>query len=567
MDRITKSLMSDFLKEQSIKSIDDPKDFEKFCNYSIISNECSDTFDIQDISVGGESDTGFDGIAILINGRLIDSVEEVDDIVQLNGYLDANFVFIQSKTSSSFDGSDIGDFFYAIGDFFSKTPKLIRNEFVIRKAVITEHILQMSSKMIRRSPIIKLCFVTTGKWMNDANLVARIDGEKNDLENTNLFSEIIFHPIDASSIQKLYRSTKENSIAEINFPNRVTLPDLDDVSQSYLGTIPISEYLKLITDESGNIQKSLFYDNIRDFQGDNEVNKEMAETLKGASTKSRKFVILNNGITVVAKGITLIGNRMTLRDYQVVNGCQTSHVIYNLRDEIDLTIHVPIRIIATIDEGTTNIVIKSTNRQTEVKTEELAAMSEFQKKLETFYTTFDESKRLYYERRSKQYTGTTGMDKSRIITIPTQIRVFASMFLDLPYRTVRYYGTLKQMIGNNIFAENHDTHPYYTSAFAYIRGEYLLKNGQIDPKYRRFRYHTLMILRYQLGGIKAPFFNSGKMSSYCNNILADLWSDNYLESFEKAIQVIDDLNLTTADDNELKTQVFTERIIDHLKRV
>jgi len=59
--------------------------------------------------------------------------------------------------------------------------------------------------------------------------------------------------------------------------------------------LPCSEFLKLITDEDGEIQKSLFYDNVRDFQGSNPVNSEIAATLNSSDTAGN-FVLLNNGI-------------------------------------------------------------------------------------------------------------------------------------------------------------------------------------------------------------------------------------------------------------------------------
>jgi len=525
VDRITEGLLKEFLQEQSLAHESESKDFEQFCNYAVVSKEYSDSFDIQDISVGEGNDTGLDGVAIIVNGRLVESEDEVTDIVNMNGYLDATFIFVQAKSGRNFESSEIGTFFYGAKDFFADDHKLSRNDFLTKKAEISDYIFQHSAKMTRRSPLCKLYYVTTGKWTNDANLVARIEGERADLANKDIFDEVSFHPVDSSQLHKLYRATKDRAVVEINFPNKVTLPDLDEVSQSYLGTLPLEEYFKLIVDDTGNIQKALFYDNIRDFQGDNTVNKEIGETINSDNSKARKFVILNNGITLVAKNITTIGNRMTLRDYQIVNGCQTSHVLYNYKDAINPNIHIPIRIIGTTDENTTNSVIKSTNRQTEVKTEELAAMSEFQKRLESYYETFSDVSRLYYERRSKQYNGVSGVEKVRIITIPTQIRVFASMFLDLPHRAGRYYGTLREMIGGNIFQETHEPIPYYTSAFAYYRGEFLFRSNFIDSKYRKFRYHTLIILRYQIAGEMMPHMNSPKMGPYCEKILAVLTSD------------------------------------------
>jgi hypothetical protein len=70
-------------------------------------------------------------------------------------------------------------------------------------------------------------------------------------------------------------------------------------------------------------------------------------------------------------------------------------------------------VISTQDEDVIASIIKATNRQTEVKEEQLLAISEFQKKLEAYFQTFENGKRLYYERRSRQYNSAAGIEKNK----------------------------------------------------------------------------------------------------------------------------------------------------------
>ena len=205
--------------------------------------------------------------------------------------------------------------------------------------------------------------------------------------------------------------------------------------------LPASEYLSLITDDAGNIRKPLFYDNVRDFQGDNAVNREIKATLDDP-TGQQRFVILNNGVTLVARDLRTTGNKFAVSDYQIVNGCQTSHVIYNERQEIGNETFIPIKVIATSDEDIISSIITATNRQTEVTADDLFAMSGFQKKLEALYESFPGKKKLFYERRSKQYAAVDGIEKVRIIDKKQQVRAFAAMFLDDPHRAARYYSDL-----------------------------------------------------------------------------------------------------------------------------
>ena len=52
-------------------------------------------------------------------------------------------------------------------------------------------------------------FVTTGKWTNDQNLVARVESGKSDLEQSDLFDQVAFEPIDARALQRLYSATHQ----------------------------------------------------------------------------------------------------------------------------------------------------------------------------------------------------------------------------------------------------------------------------------------------------------------------------------------------------------------------
>ena len=75
---------------------------------------------------------------------------------------------------------------------------------------------------------------------------------------------------------------------------------------------------------------------------------------------------------------------------------------------------MPIKLISTQDEEIVNEVIRATNSQNAVKPEELEAMTEFQKRLETYYRTYSGQGLLYYERRSKQWVA-SGVEKARVV--------------------------------------------------------------------------------------------------------------------------------------------------------
>ncbi|MBD8605356.1 AIPR family protein [Aeromicrobium sp. CFBP 8757] len=562
MDRVTKSYLEEFRSEQSLASgLSESTMFEYFADYCVVSLAHEEEFDAQDVHVGGEGDLGLDGLAIIVNGVLIGSVEEASDLLDINGFLDVKFIFVQAKTSSGFNGEQIMTFFDGIDEFFAEDPTLPLNEQVEGAREIMSWLYSKSVKFKRQKPVIEMSFVTTGQWQEDAYLTAKVDKRKGQLMTTGLFHGAKFTPLGANEIQAAYQRSKNNVTVEFSFANKVLLPEIEGVEEAYLGVLPVKEYLSLITDPVGNIRKPLFYDNVRDFQGDNDVNSEIRETLKDPSGQQR-FAVLNNGVTVVTRGLDTTGNKFVVTDYQIVNGCQTSHVLFDAAEELGDEVHVPLKVISTADEEIISAIITATNRQTEVTAEDLYAMSAFQKRLEALYDAFPDKKKLHYERRSKQYASANGIEKVRIIGKTLQVRAFAAMFLDDAHRAARYYGDLRAQVGTKIFIDAHKLEPYYVSAYGYYKLEFLFRNNLLPVYYKPARYHLLMALRYLIGGTDMPALTANKATGYANKIAEVLWADEAsVEVFKEAIELIDEVLAGDALTRDVvKTQSFTDSV-------
>lgn len=521
MDLVTANLLENFTKEESLPlGLDTSTAFEHFANFCVISREFPEEFIVDDIHVGDSSDTAIDGIAVIVNGNIVTTPEEIDDLAESNRYIDAVFIFIQSTTSEKFDGSKIGNFLFGVRDFFSQQSRLPQNAGVKDKHALMTKLYQKSSLFKRGNPMLKLFYVTTGKWQQDANLQAKIDADTQLMKDIGIFTSVNFHPVDAAALQKLYNSAKNSLSKTFAFENKITLPEIDGVKEAYLGILPISDFLGLIQDDTGIILRSLFYDNVRDFQGANEVNSEMNQTLQ--CLDKELFVLLNNGVTIVAENLSKTGDKFHIEDYQVVNGCQTSHVLFNNKDVVTSSMHVPIKLIVLSNEEIKNKVIKATNRQTKVENEELTALTDFQKTLEQYYSACPPACRLFYERRSQQFRSVSGIEKVRIVTISTQIRAFAAMFLGEAHRASRYYGTLLNSVKHKIFVPSHPPVAYYASAFANFRLDALLRKKQISSDYRPFRYHMLHAVRLAAAGKEMPDMKTNRFENYCESIVAKL---------------------------------------------
>lgn len=536
MDKITKSLLETFSAQHEIEGQTESTQFEHFSNYSIISKLNRSSFELEDIHTGSGGDCAIDGLCVIANGKIVTDPDELNEVIEGPGHLDAEIIFIQAKTTSSFSGSDIGSFIHGVKDFLSDEPRLVQNESVKNVKSLWDAVIAKSSYMLNRRPYCKLFYVCTGKWVGDQNLQAIIDSGRTELELLGIFDDLAIAALGATEIQRLYHETKNKLSTTITFQNRITLPDISGVKEAYLGVIPFQEFIKLIQDENQTIH-SIFDDNVRDFQGENAVNKRIKETLE--KLKFDLFCVLNNGVTVVASSLTPAGNRFTLRDYQIVNGCQTSNVLHECQkiDGIE-NVSVPIKIIVTESDDIKTEITLATNSQTEVRTEQLEALSHFQKRLELYFSAEKSPLKLYYERRSQQYNSLPGIKRTQIISIPIQIKSFASMFLNSPHLVSGYYGTIVNRFKGQIFSNDHQFLPYYVSSLCYYRIEQFFRSGELSAEFKKARFHIMMIVKMIEMGCETYPLNSNRIEKRCEEFKKLLLDDNRaLFAFKKAIEL------------------------------
>ena len=412
MDRITEALVGEFVAEYSLQSLKPPDQFEYFSAFVTVKRHFGRSFQPSDIVTGGPDDTGIDAIAVIVNGVLVTEPETVDVLLEQNGFINSTFIFIQAERSSSFDAAKIRGICAGVRDFFAIEPSLRRNEKIVAAAEIMAAVYEKSSAFKGR-PDCRLYYVTTGTWVDDKVLVSAVKQSKADILGMKIFENVDFQCLGSDELQKLYALTRKTILRDFVFEKRTEVPEIDGVETAYMGYIPVKDFLNIITHGTEDrIVESIFYDNVRDWQDYNSVNSGIRKTLK--SENDNRFVLMNNGTTIIASAIKLgRHNKVTIEDFQIVNGCQTSHVLFDMRSKIaNKKIFVPIRVIVTKNEDVIHDVILATNSQTALRQDQLFALTDFSRKLEKFFATYPEEHKLYYERRTCQYDRQT-IEKTR----------------------------------------------------------------------------------------------------------------------------------------------------------
>ena len=581
MDQITRSLLREFAVERDLLGLPEHKQFEHFCTYAILRRMFSGTFDTIEVIVGDEhdrgadgvdlralgGDTGIDGVGIMINGRLITDPDELEELDQAS-YWEVTFAFVQTDTASSFDTTKLSRLGDGVIDFFADPPLFVRNQGLQRFCSVRRSIYDNSPKFTKGNPSCKIYYVTTGKLkVDDLHMQAQISKIRGRLEESGLLGAIEIEPLGAGEIQALYHRTKRSASATFNFPNRVTITKIQSVEQAYSGFLPWSEYKKIVTTEDNRLDDSLFFDNIRDWQGYNDVNTEIKNSLN--SEEKKQFVLMNNGVTIIARELRPTGDSFHIEDYQIVNGCQTTHVLFDQRNEIDDSVAVPVKVINTKDEGIINAITKATNRQTRVKPEQLFALQEYPKALETYFASFETSKRLYFERRDRQYD--SGRERQgviqqvRVISFADMIRAFASMFLNEPHRTTRNFKGVKAKIGKDIFVKDQRMELYYTAAFALYKTRFCIRSNRIGREFSPATFHILLVLRILIAGFERPNLRAKNASVYCKKIWEILHDQARCEEYViKAARLVEEAG-GGLDRDDVRTEPYTERVIAKAK--
>lgn len=556
MDRITESMLANFSKENDLENLDESLRFEHFASYVTVQRLYGETFDTSDLVLGG-AEAGIDGIAILVNGSLVYDLDDFKEIADTAPTLDVAFVFIQADRSRSFETGKMGNFVFAVRDFFKETPQLPRTARLQELADVQSAIYDNSPKFKKSNPACYLFYVTTGQWTAEQTLEARRQSGIAELTSESIFSSIDFECIGADVLQKLYRQAKNAVSRDFTFTNHVAVPEIPGVSEAYLGFIAGKDFLSLIKSEDGEIVRGLFESNLRDFQKYNVVNTAIKDTLK--SDHKARFVLMNNGITIIARVLRRTAHKFHIEDFQIVNGCQTSNVLFEFGGDINDVV-IPLRLISTDDEDVIQSIVTATNQQTQLSREQLFAATEFPKKLEQFFQAYPEQYRLWYERRSRQYDKLP-IEKLRIIAQANMIRAFAGMFLEEPHRTTRNFNALLDKVGKEIFIEKHRLEPYYAAAYTLYKLERMFKSQKVDSKLKVARFQILLAARRLANKDALPQLGSREMANYCKKITDILWDGPAAEALiEEATKMVTHIIADNLDRDHIRTVAITEKI-------
>lgn len=500
MNPVIGAQLREFAKNHALGGTGQDTQFEIYSIFAVLNGLLGEGIDPYEVHLAG-SEFGVDGIAIVIQGEIVRNRAEAEEKLAAIKNPVVEFIFFQSKTGTSYDYGDISKFFDAVTGFFDgnlvgESPEI--DDCIAAKDAIYE------AGTGKRNPKISCYYIATGTYEQPTRTEKLKSTFRSDLEETNIFDNetITVQFVGARDLQAWYRAATSAVEVEIDFPRNVVMPSNAHVEEAYVGYIGARDLVKLFTqlDADGDvagINRSVFYDNIRDYDPTSRVNVAIKESVKSGG--GSEFVFRNNGITVVSKSIDRTGDKFKLEDYQIVNGCQTSNVIFEMvhsgedsefGEGLLDSIQVPLRLIGSKDDDFVSSIIVGTNRQNPVRDEQFWALRPFMKSLEEYCRNLDAEEIIFFERRDNQYRY-QDVERTRVMQPSVLMKAVAAGLLFQPQRAARDYRGILAEYETKIFQDAHDVRIYHAIAYLYYRLEFLWRNQKIENSYKTFRYYIL----------------------------------------------------------------------------
>lgn len=529
---IIRVVLAKYKENYELSRCSDSEAFERLANQTILTSHQPDAFSVSDslldsVCVGGTNDMGLDGICIKLNGLLIHTLQEARDIIERYKKAEIEFIFIQSKYKEKFDSGEYSKFTNGVIDFLGTDHFQPRNPNIDQWNEIKDYLLSDNvMRFWKIAPIVRLYYIVMGVWEDSPHIIAISNKCEKDLQALNLFEEVSIQYVDAAAFRRIFEENENALSVVLNVMDTFSLTPVEEVDNSSIILLSAKELMKLFVSKENVIRHNLFNDNVRDYQGNTTINQDILETIQ---KNPYSFVLLNNGITIVCNKIMHGNRKVTIENPQIVNGCQTCNAIYHAdRHGLDLSnVSIIAKVIATENSELTNRIVKGTNRQNIVYDEAFEMTRTFHKDLEDFFNALVEENRirLFYERRSKQYSNNPSIKPFEKINLRGVIQSFVSIFLERPYEGHRHESKLLQKYRNTIFLDRQSKYPYYISALIYIKVDQAYRRGAIQRELLPYKMHLCWMIK-NLSCSGSPSINDEKrIDEYCKEVQKGILDD------------------------------------------
>ena len=505
--------------------------FEFFSASQILKNQGLSDDEVDNGIVGKGLDGGCDSIYLFLNNLLItpDVVEHIsvpkDSILEM--------IIIQSKKTTSFGedavmkwktiSGNLLDLSKTTTDFTARYNADVLEAFTTFRDTYTRLITSRVKLKFR------FYYATLASELHP-NVIQQAEELKDTIKGLfpNAVVEVTF--VDSDTLFDMYNAVIENRV-NLKFADIPISPN----QKNYIALVDLKSYFNFIVNDEGDVRKSFFDSNVRDYQGKNNVNSSISETLHRADDND--FWWLNNGVTVLASEATLVNNReLQIVNPEIVNGLQTSMEIYNYFSENREALEsekrsILLRIIVPDNEESRDQIIFATNNQTNIPKATLRVTDPIHLQIEMYF----KSRGLFYDRR-KNYYKNQGRKPAEIIGVSFLAQCLITIFLKKPdYARARPSTLLNdEKTYNELYEKNNDLEVFYRVA---LLGKKIQKNVRSVSNYSPAEKSD--ILYYVLYAVIAAVLSKKNIiPSDIKNLDMDSVTDNIIENIRNRVYEI-----------------------------
>ena len=503
--------------------------FEFFSASQVLKNQDLSDDEIENGIVGKGHDGGCDSIYMFLNNLLINA-DHVEDISASKDSV-LEMIILQAKKTNSFGEdaimkwktivSNLLDLSNTITDFSTRYNTDVLEIFTTFR--------DLYARLITSRVKLKFSFyyVTLASEVHP-----NVEWQAEELKNImkvffpNAVVNVEF--IGSDKLFDMYNTTIESRV-NLRFADIPISPN----QKNYVALVDLKSYFNFIVNEDGEIKKSYFDSNVRDYQGKNNVNSSISETLHRID--GNDFWWLNNGVTVLASEAKLMSNKeLQIVNPEIVNGLQTSMEIYNYFSENREALEkeersLLLRIIVPDNEESRDQIIFATNNQTNIPKATLRVTDPIHLQIEMYF----KSRGLFYDRR-KNYYKNQGHKPSEIVGVSFLAQCLITIFLQKPdYARARPSTLLNdEKTYNALYEKNSELEVFYRVA---VLGKKIKKNVKSMSEYTSSEksdilYYVLYaVIAYVLDkkSIKPSDIKNLAMDSITDEIITDIRNKAY----------------------------------------
>lgn len=486
--------LEEFKTTNEYNNLADSEAFELFSMLQITKESETSYEEISECIVDGGLDGGIDSFLILVNDKAVNSIDAWEN-TKIIDKTEIKIYIAQSKYESSFKEDPINR-------LQSSMPLILELEIGERELLtrfnsdLVEKILlfrEVWRTAIKRKAKLSLSYIYACKAEEICFNTAFSSKKDQLLDITKRLMSIAnvnFIPYSSKELLELYHKQPLPQLELIFQENPIPVPFKTD-EYGYIGIVSLNDYFKFIMD-GNNIRENIFENNIRHYQGEVDVNNNIAETLN--TDKERDFWWLNNGITIIASDCKPFLKTLFLVDPQVVNGLQTSYTISkNFLYDITDNRSILVKVVITNTKKTIDKIISASNSQNPVPLILLRATDDIQRDIENYCL----NKGYFYDRR-KNYYKNKQKPARKIISIQNMAQAIEAILNCSPANARSKPTTLikTDISYKKIFDASKNYGAYLNSAIVCKKVSEFIKshNGFDKNRIRNFTYHLARVV-------------------------------------------------------------------------